>query len=89
MDLCDLNLADYNQSSWVVARTSRHYHPWLRVAEIWNIMHQIADGLAFIHKHGEVHRDLKPQNSSFPYDTYAKVKLCSSILKQGRIMEVI
>ena len=32
---------------------------------IWGIMVQIVNGLMFIHGQGEVHRDLKPQNSSF------------------------
>ena len=31
---------------------------------IWTIMKQIADDLSHIHSHGEVHRDLKPTNSS-------------------------
>ena len=34
----------------------------LRSEQIWNIIIQIADGLAYIHIQHEIHRDLKPQN---------------------------
>ena len=37
------------------------------VHDIWKIMRDISSGLAFIHRHGEIHRDIKPRNSiSFP-----------------------
>lgn len=38
------------------------YPPDFRVMGIWNIVMQVANGLAFIHHHNEVHRDLKPRN---------------------------
>lgn len=34
------------------------------ISEIWKIMRDISSGLAFIHKHGEIHRDIKPRNST-------------------------
>ena len=34
----------------------------LDVNMIWNIMRDITDGVAFIHIHMEVHRDIKPTN---------------------------
>ena len=33
-----------------------------REMEMWNIMTQISNGVAYIHGQGEVHRDLKPLN---------------------------
>ena len=33
--------------------------------KIWKIVGDIAGGLEFIHRHGEVHRDLKPRNGIF------------------------
>jgi serine/threonine protein kinase len=35
----------------------------VKSSQIWNIMRQITSGIAFIHSHEEVHRDLKPRNS--------------------------
>jgi serine/threonine protein kinase len=34
------------------------------IATIWDIMEQISSGLCFIHSCREVHRDLKPRNST-------------------------
>lgn len=34
----------------------------LDVSMIWNIMKDITNGVAFIHNHMEVHRDIKPTN---------------------------
>lgn len=35
----------------------------VKAMQIWNVMRQIAGGVAFLHDHNEVHRDLKPHNS--------------------------
>lgn len=61
MELCSLNLEQYNKSIRTIILV---YHSVLnmRIEEIWSIIAQIADGLAFIHKQHEIHRDLKPQN---------------------------
>jgi serine/threonine protein kinase len=63
MELCSLNLDQYNKS---IRTTILVHHSALnmRIDEIWSIIAQIADGLAFIHKQHEIHRDLKPQNGS-------------------------
>jgi len=55
MELCEGNLYDLIQGG---------PNP-LGVQFIWGIMVQITNGLMFIHEQGEVHRDLKPQNSNF------------------------
>jgi serine/threonine protein kinase len=34
----------------------------LRLQNVWTIMSHIAAGTEFMHKHGQVHRDLKPRN---------------------------
>jgi serine/threonine protein kinase len=64
MELCSLNLDQYNQgirATILVHHSVRN----TRVGEIWAIVGQIADGLAFIHQQREIHRDLKPQNGSY------------------------
>ena len=33
----------------------------------WDIIEQVAKAVEFIHSRGEVHRNLKPRNSRFPY----------------------
>lgn len=35
---------------------------WPSIMKIWRIMEDITSGIAFIHFHKEVHRDLKPRN---------------------------
>jgi len=64
MELCSLNLDQYNQC---IRGTIFVHHSVrdTRVGEIWSIVVQIADGLAFIHQQREIHRDLKPQNGSY------------------------
>jgi translation initiation factor 2-alpha kinase 4 len=60
MELCEMNLAEYRRGmrSYGLIHTSVE----LQASQIWEIMEQIANGLAFVHTTGYVHRDLKPQN---------------------------
>jgi serine/threonine protein kinase len=67
MELCDFNLDEYLRGSKQAPGLSQ----WKReettdaaILLIWPIMDQITDGLAFIHRHKEVHRDLNPQNGT-------------------------
>jgi serine/threonine protein kinase len=76
MELCDINLHDYihkiNNRNVVIdlpsfRRNSASFvHtdalPTTTILNIWTIMLQIASGLAFIHFHSQVHRDMKPRN---------------------------
>jgi serine/threonine protein kinase len=75
MELCDLDLYNYiyqtvqwtticsrERSTYFVATMSTDR----RFRNIWSIMEQATRGVAFIHKQGEVHRDLKPTNSNIP-----------------------
>jgi serine/threonine protein kinase len=36
----------------------------MKLLNIWTIMSETAAGLAFLHSHGQVHRDLKPRNGN-------------------------
>jgi len=53
MEFCDKNLEEY------IHETSN-----FEIDRIWSIMKDISDGVSFIHSHDEVHRDLKPRNST-------------------------
>ena len=52
MELCDRNLETHLKES-----------PWIPMQEVWDIMKDVANGLAYIHSQNQVHRDLKPRNS--------------------------
>ena len=56
----DMEFCDYNLNQHIGAHKKGK---WLKMAEIWGIMANIAGGVAFIHAQQEVHRDLKPSNS--------------------------
>ena len=66
MELCDFDLKEYLQCRGGKPDRPRVPQDYVLteygVVEIWDIMRQIADGVAFIHSHQEVHRDLKPRN---------------------------
>lgn len=75
MSLCDFNLESYIQGLWLPTSWETMYpkdfghvaverNPRMRY--IWTIMFHIARGVEFIHLHNEIHRDLKPRNSSAP-----------------------
>ena len=57
MELCDFNLETYMHNDNILVND--------HLATV-SIIVQIVDGLIFIHDHGEVHRDITPQNSVFP-----------------------
>ena len=58
MELCDVNLERYLIEHNHLSQTP------MNILHIWDIIRQIAAGVAFIHEHGKVHRDLKPRNGT-------------------------
>jgi len=72
MELCDFNLETYAQTLWPQTTWEAMLKPDdksivdlnMRIKQIWKVMKEIACGVLFIHLQGEVHRDLKPGNSS-------------------------
>jgi|SRR5271169_4259328 len=58
MELCDGNLDQFIRDHSPSSETP------IAIADIWDIMVQISSGLAYIHSFGEIHRDIKPRNSS-------------------------
>lgn len=79
MDLCDSNLHDYIYGARIVQHMGEHldnepnpvYAPndctlLIKLRNVWTILTHICDGLNYIHKHGQIHRDLKPRNGKVP-----------------------
>ena len=62
MELCELNLDDYNKSLWVVAKVDGGPTE----TQIWSVMMEIASGLSYIHDNKAIHGDLKPSNGRYP-----------------------
>jgi serine/threonine protein kinase len=87
MELCSLNLDEYNKS----VRTAFLVHESvssLRSEQIWDIIIQIADALAFIHGHHEIHRDLKPQNGPCSFEAFLTLPvLYSRIDKMWKVAD--
>lgn len=71
MELCDCNLHDYIQkqlSHLHHLQESRYFiKPDYDLDDVLHIMKDITCGLAFVHSHAEVHRDLKPRNGNHIY----------------------
>lgn len=85
MELCSMNLDQYNKSIRMAVLVHDSVTS-LRSEQIWNIIIQIADGLAFIHSHHEIHRDLKPQNGL--YSIELTTNLDSPLLSRGESVEI-
>ena len=66
MELCnmDLNQYIYQLRSDGDLRFQNSLPVRVDGNDIWRIMRDTSDGVAFIHNHMEVHRDIKPTNST-------------------------
>jgi len=95
MELCDINLQDYiyRDDSKTLPDAIPYFikdaSSQVKALQIWNIIQQIASGVAFIHSHHETHRDIKPQNSNssflFPFPSCAvRVGILISIVLFSR-----
>jgi len=78
MELCDINLHEYIylprslnfdvgllSSMRTPTYVGENCSPLVRVRNILTIMTHISRGLEFLHRHNQVHRDLKPRNGLF------------------------
>lgn len=70
MELCDLNLKAFIQRRWPTELDKSRFFStqlpdWTRMIDVWTIMTQITSAIEFIHNLGLVHRDIKPDNSTF------------------------
>jgi serine/threonine protein kinase len=74
MELCDSNLHDYvyqgRSINWMTPESNeptfvdRNAPLPDKMLNVWTIMRHVCQGVEYIHRHNQVHRDLKPQNSS-------------------------
>jgi serine/threonine protein kinase len=68
MELCQLNLNQWIYGKWNDAEKKElpfltaELPPRMRMGQVWDIMEDITQAVAFIHNAHEVHRDLKPSN---------------------------
>ena len=78
MEFCDLTLDQYIHSNrWdieampeQIVKDNPVFVPKdsaipLKLQNVWTIMSHIAAGIDFMHKHNQVHRDLKPRNGNY------------------------
>jgi len=73
MEYCDFNLDTYIYSKWdksaIDTKQLGHFvdfdllNPDQKLGGLLTIMRDIANGVACLHRHRQVHRDLKPRNS--------------------------
>lgn len=72
MELCDTSLHHYIHGDWLLNHPQSANTVFVtkdspistRVLNVWVIMSHIMRGVEFIHSHKQVHRDLKPRNST-------------------------
>ena len=73
MELCEYNLEVYARDLWTPNSIEKMLSDACseslldvkpRMRYIWVIMSQISNGVAFLHRHKEIHRDLKPRNGA-------------------------
>lgn len=79
MELCDGNLEHFIEESYANDRS-------IDLRNVWNIAMEIVSGVVFIHKHGEVHRDLKPRNS-MAFLTAPETDVTSTLLSSKEPVE--
>jgi serine/threonine protein kinase len=73
MERCDFSLDDYIHQSWPdeIAGKVPHFAnrdalgPLAKLSQIYTIMIDISNGVAFMHGCGHVHRDLSPKNGRY------------------------
>ena len=73
MELCDMNLHDYIHSERP-SSLLKHGNPVFIpngpdphsfMSNVWIVIFHITEGLEFIHRHGQIHRDIKPKNGTY------------------------
>lgn len=68
MELCDLDLSDYIAScqskSEICCLRSKALSPVEKMSKTFDILSDVTRGVAFIHQHEMVHRDIKPRNGN-------------------------
>jgi serine/threonine protein kinase len=64
MELCHLTLHDFIHQKASLGDSSPDCFTRGSVTQIWDVMSQIASGVQYVHREGQVHRDIKPKNGN-------------------------
>jgi len=76
MEFCEITLEQYIYRSEPLGPNEnipffvKDAPPPMKAQQIWNVMKQITNGVAYLHSIGMAHRDLKPANGNFIFDSY-------------------
>lgn len=90
MELCDLNLKDFIRGNWHCSLSdfspffNADISEWTRMIDVWKIMAHITSAIEFIHGLGFVHRDIKPDNGTKPFEVEL---ICSPLFLERRGLE--
>ena len=75
MELCNRTLSDYMADDLPGAENG------ITMAHVSNVMVQITNRLVYVHEKGDVHRDLRPHNSTAPYLQCIKTSILILVLR--------
>ena len=90
MQFCEINLDTYIYRQWSsemkgkLPQFTDSVVPEIRMQQVWEIMTDIASGVAFIHSQSHIHRDLKPRNGRIAKElslTFSVILPCRGLLE--------
>jgi len=64
MELCHLTLHNFIHQNAPLGGPSPDCFTGGSVTQIWDVMSQITSGVEYVHREGQVHRDIKPKNGN-------------------------
>lgn len=78
-----VHLPSHQPGCWAASANSGDHHP----VQQWHNYMQMAEGLAFMHEYGIIHRDIKGENFMFVEDPAFAVRLCAVKLLKWQLSD--